>query len=124
MVYHIVAGEEMKKLLKDRFDPIPFNEDMSNGSHYSKPFSDDFIKERSVVHRVTVDDYVSNMKEFLTFLLKVCNKDIIHLYFGDDPVCSANSKLLIDYFKERRNVIFFHLMDEYKGIELSVIEIK
>ena len=114
----------MKKLLKGRFDPIPFNEDMSKGNYQSKPFSDGFIKERSTVHGVTTDDYVSNLKEFLTFLLKVEDKDIIHLYFGDDPVCSANSKLLIKYFQERGNAIFFHLMDEYKGIELSVSEIK
>ena len=124
MIYHIVAGEEMKKLLKDRFNSIPFNEDMSKGSYQSEPFSDAFIKERSAVHGVTVDGYVSNMKEFLTFLPKVCDKDIIHLYFGDDPVCSSNSGLLIKYFKDKGNTVYFHLMDEYKGIELSVVEIE
>ena len=124
MTYYIVAGEEMKKLLKDRFTPIPFNEDMSKGSYLNEPFSDGFIKERSVVHGVTMDDYVSNMNEFLNFTLKVNKNDIVHLYFGDDAVCKANSELLINYFKKRVDSIFFHLMDEYKGIELSVTRIK
>ena len=124
MTYHIVAGEEMKKLLKDRFTPIPFNEDMSKGSYLNEPFSDSFIKERSVVHGVTMDDYLSNMNEFLNFISEVNNNDIVHLYFGDDIVCKANSELLINYLKERVDSIFFHLMDEYKGIELSVTRIK
>ena len=124
MIYHIVAGEEMKKLLKDRFSSIPFNEDMSNGSYESEPFSDGFIKERSLAHGVEVNDYISNMSEFFTLISKINNKDTIHLYFGDDAVCKANSKLLIDYFKERVNSIYFHLMNEYEGIELSVSRIK
>ena len=124
MTYYIVAGEEMKKLLKDRFVPIPFNEDMSKGSYLNEPFSDGFIKERSVVHGVTMDDYLSNMNEFLNFISKVNNNDIVHLYFGDDTVCKTNSELLINYLKERVDSIVFHLMDEYKGIELSVTRIK
>ena len=81
MIYHIVAGEEMKKLLKDRFDTIPFNEDLSNGSYESEPFSDAFIEERSAVHGVEVDDYISNMREFLSILPNIKNSDTIHLYF-------------------------------------------
>ena len=119
MVYHIVAGEAMKKLLKDRFDSIPFNEDMSKGSYSYEPFSFDFIKERSAVHGVTIEDYVSNMNEFLSLLPKIHKNDVIHLYFGDDAVCKSNSELLIAYFKDKVDTIFFHLMDEYKGIELS-----
>ena len=124
MVYHIVAGEEMKKLLKDRFNPIPFNEDMSKGTYHSEPFSSDFIKERSLVHGVDVNDYISNLNEFLSLLTKLNSDDTIHLYFGDDKVCQANSKLLIKYFKERVSEIHFHLMNEYNGVELSVHRIK
>ena len=97
---------------------------MSKGSYQSEPFSDGFIKERSIFHGVTVDDYVSNMKEFLVFLSKVDNNDIVHLYFGDDAVCNANSELLINYLKEKVDSIYFHLMNEYEGIELSVTRIK
>ena len=124
MVYHIVAGEEMKKLLKDSFDSIPFNEDMSKGGYNSDPFSDDFIKERSVVHGVRTEDYISNMKECLSLLSKINTNDIIHLYFGDDKVCQANSELLIEYFKDKVSEIYFHLMNEYEGIELLVIKVK
>ena len=124
MTYHIVAGEEMKKILMNRFAPIPFNEDMSKGSYLNEPFSDGFIKERSVVHGVTEDDYISNMNEFLVFLSKVDSSDIVHLYFGDDAVCKANSELLINYLKDKVGSIYFHLMNEYEGIELSVTRIK
>ena len=124
MIYHIVAGEEMKTMFKDRFFTIPFNEDMSVGNYESEPFSDGFIKERSLVHGVSVDDYLSNLGEFLRFLSTVNNDDIVHLYFGDDKVCQANSKLLINYLKEKVTTIYFHLMNEYSGIELSVTRIK
>ena len=123
MIYHIVAGEEMKKLLKGRFDAIPFNEDMSKGSYISEPFSDDFIKERSAVHSVTVEEYISNMREFLEFISKVKQDDIVHLYFGDDNVCKANSKLLISFLKDRVSKVFFHLMNEYNGVELSLTQL-
>ena len=120
MTYYIVAGEAMKRLLKDRFDAIPFNEDMSKGSYSCEPFSPGFIKERSAVHGVTIENYASNMNEFLSLLPKLHKNDIIHLYFGDDIVCKSNSELLITYLKDKVGTIFFHLMDEYKGIELSV----
>ena len=124
MIYHIVAGEEMKKLLRDRFVSIPFNEDMSKGGYSKKPFSDGFIKERSEFHKVTTDDYLNHMAEFLSILPKIKQDDTIHLYFGDDPVCKANSNILIEYFIDKVDSIFFHLMNEYKGIEISVKRIK
>ena len=79
-----------------------------------------YVKERSAVHGVTIENYVSNMNEFLSLLPKIHKNDIIHLYFGDDAVCKSNSELLITYFKDKVDTIFFHLMNEYKGIELSV----
>lgn len=123
MIYHIVAGEEMKKLLKDSFYPIPFNEDMSKGSYSEEPFSTSFVQERSKVHGVTVSDYVKNLNEFLSILSKIQKDDVIHLYFGEDPVCKSNSELLIQYFKGKVASIYFHLMNEYEGIELSASKI-
>ena len=120
MVYHIVAGEEMKKLLKDRFNAIPFNEDMSKGSYTKEPFSNGFIEERSKTHGVTITEYTKNMNEFLSILPKISEDDDIHLYFGDDSVCKANSELLIGFFKDKVGSLIFHLMNEYSGTELSV----
>lgn len=124
MTYHIVAGEEMKKLLKDRIDSIPFNEDMSKGGYTHEPFSYGFISERSAVHGVTLDAYKSNMKEFFALINKLDKEDVIHLYFGDDAVCRANCKLLIDYFKNKVSESYLHLMNEYEGIELSIKKIQ
>ena len=124
MIYHIVAGEEMKNLLKNRLKSIPFNEDMSKGAFTSEPFSNTFVEERSLVHGVTTEEYISNMSELFTLISKVKEKDIIHLYFGDDEVCLANRGFLINYFKDKVDSIYFHLMNEYEGIELSVVRVK
>ena len=125
MKYNIVAGEELKKIMQNTLDnPIPFNENMSKRSYKSIPFSDGFFKERSLVHGVKVDEYLNKMNEFLLFLSKVKENDEVHLYFGEDIVCKANSKVLIDYLKQKVNTIFFHLVNEYEGTELSVVQIK
>ena len=120
MIYYIVAGEEMKKLLKNRFDPIPFNEDMSKGNYSSVPYSDAFIEERSKTHGVTITEYTKNMSKFLSILPKISKNDDIHLYFGNDSVCKANSELLIGFFKDKVGSLIFHLMNEYSGTELSI----
>ena len=124
MIYHIVAGEMMKKQMQGKFDPIPFNEDMSVGSFVSSPFSDDFIKERSAVHHVSEEDYSNNMKQFFDVITKLERHDIIHLYFGEDITCLKNRELLISYFIPRVDTIYLHHMDEYAGKELSNERIK
>ena len=125
MIYHIVAGEEMKKLMAGSIpEVIPFNEDMSIGGSTSKPFTDSFYQERSSVHNVSLQSYLQNMSSFISLTKSIKENDTVHLYFGDDKTCKANSKLLIEYFLPKRVDIYFHHMDEYHGIELSVEKIK
>lgn len=119
MEYRIVAGKEMKKLLKDRFYTIPFNEDMNKGSYSEEPFSIGFIKERSKVHKVTTADYINNTNEFLSLLPRIKDDDTIHLYFGNDKTCIANRRFLINYLKDKVNQIVLHIVNEYTGEEIS-----
>ena len=125
MIYHIVAGEEMKKLMVGSIpEAIPFNEDMSIGGSTSEPFTDSFYQERSLTHNVSLQSYLQNMSSFISLTKNFKENDIIHLYFGDDKTCKANSNLLIEYFLTKHVEIYFHHMDEYHGIELSVEKIK
>ena len=123
MRYNIVAGEEMKKLLKGVLDnPIPFNEDMSVGTYSSEPFTLDFIKERSNAHKVSEEEYTAKLQEFLDIVNKVNKNDELHLFFGEDPTCVANRSLLIAYFKDRVKDIYLHVLNEYTGQELKFIK--
>ena len=125
MKYNIVAGEELKKIMSGVLDnPIPFNEDMSIGSYSSKPFTEEFINERSGVHKVSASLYKEKLKAFLELAKDIKYEDEIHLYFGGDIVCNANREFLIEYFKTRVKSIFFHLVNEYEGIELSITRVK
>ena len=123
-IYHIVAGEEMKKLYQNRFDSIPFNEDMSVGSYQSEPFGEEFIKERSQVHGVTPSTYKDKLSTFLSLINNVKKEDEIHLYFGEDQTCTANRTLLMNYFKDKVRKIVLHIVNEYNGEEISQSIIK
>ena len=124
MKYNIVAGEELKKLLIDVLDnPIPFNEDMSKGSYSNEPFSENFIIERSAVHSVSSEVYKEKLSIFLKVLKEIKHSDEIHLYFGEDETCIANREFLIHYFAKKVKQITLHIVDEYTGKELKIIEV-
>ena len=119
MRYNVVAGEELKKKMIGVLDnPIPFNEDMSKGEYTNKPFTEAFIKERSIVHGVAVSLYKEKLAMFLKMIQEINMDDEIHLYFGEDETCISNRDLLIEYFKDKTEYIYVHVVDEYKGIEL------
>lgn len=123
MRYNIVAGEEMKKMLKGVVDnPIPFNEDMSVGTYVSEPFGLEFIRERSEVHKVSEEEYTSKLQEFLDIVNTVNKNNELHLFFGEDPTCVANSSLLVTYFKNKVKDIYLHVLDEYTGQELKQLK--
>ena len=124
MKYNIVAGEELKKLLIDVLDnPIPFNEDMSKGCYSSEPFSENFIIERSAAHSVSSEVYKEKLSIFLKVLKEIKHSDEIHLYFGEDGTCIANREFLINYFAKKVKQITLHIVDEYTGKELKIIDV-
>ena len=122
MIYHIVAGEEMKKIFKDRFIAVPFNEDMSVGNYESEPFSDGFIKERSSAHHVDPSLYKEKLHLFIEMLDVITPNDEINLYFGEDETCLANRDFLISFFKGKVKAIKLHVVDEYTGKEIKLLE--
>lgn len=113
----------MKKMLKGVVDnPIPFNEDMSVGTYVSEPFGLEFIRERSEVHKVSEEEYTSKLQEFLDIVNTVNKNNELHLFFGEDPTCVANSSLLVTYFKNKVKDIYLHVLDEYTGQELKQLK--
>lgn len=121
--YNIVAGEELKKILNNVLDnPIPFNEDMSKGDYHSDPFSEDFINERCSAHHVDPSLYKNKLHLLLETLDVLTPNDEIDLYFGEDEVCLANRKFLIEYFTNKVKAIRLHVVDEYTGKEIKLIK--
>ena len=124
MKYHIVAGEELKKIMASSLgDAIPFNEDMSHGDYQSVPFTEAFFTERASCHGVTIEEYKNKLSAFLGFLGHVNGKDEVHLYFGEDATCLANRALLIEYLKPRVGSLVLHIVDEYTGAEIKAPQV-
>ena len=124
MKYNIVAGEELKKKMLGILDnPIPFNEDMNKGTYSNKPFTEEFIKERSSVHGVSPVTYKEKLDLFLKMIYAIDIDDEINLYFGEDETCLANRKLLIDYFTGKVRKIILHIVDEYNAIEIKQFDL-
>ena len=120
MKYNVVAGEELKKKMLGILDnPIPFNEDMSKGTYISEPFTKAFLKERAIVHNVSITIYKNKLSLFLEMLDDLKPTDEIHLYFGEDETCLANRELLIKYFKNKVSKLTLHVVNEYTTEEIK-----
>ena len=80
---YIVAGDEMKKLMKKNFPErktIPFREDFSKGDYRGFEFDDDMIRRRSTFWEITKEEYIEKMSSII-------NLDLSHEYvlcFGED----------------------------------------
>ena len=110
----------MKKVMKESLpDAIPFNEDMSVGTYHHVPFSEEFIKERSKTHNVTVEAYKQNLSSFISLLANLQPSDELHLYFGEDKTCLANREFVIKLLKGRVTSITLHIVDELTGKEIE-----
>ena len=121
MKFNIVAGEELKKIMAGVLEnPVAFNEDMSKGSYSNKPFSEEFLKERSNVHGVSLHLYKKKLNLFLELIKIIKPNDEIHLYFGDDATCLANRTFLIDFLRGKVSKITLHIVDEYSGKEIDL----
>lgn len=98
LTINITSGECLNAILENKYKNkifIPFNEAMIKGSFESKLFSEDFIKERAACHEVTVDEYKEKLTKFLTLLTHLEEYEKIQLFFGDEPFCLENKKIII-----------------------------
>jgi len=129
MKINITAGAELTKLLAEIYPNevfIPFNEAMIKGTYSSPLFSEEFVKERASTHGVTLESYKETMKNFLSLIKNLNQYDSITLWFGDEPFCKANTKVVIDtltqfgYNKE----LILNIVDEITCQIISSKQIK
>mgnify|MGYP004661040103 FL=1 len=120
MRINITAGECLKDILQAIYPDeefVPFNEAMIQGTYKAVLFSDEFIKERSIVHKVTEEQYRENMSGFLHFLDNLNDYDEIVLWFGNEPFCRCNRDTvlkILNKYKYNGNVLL-HIVDEETG---------
>ena len=112
---YIVAGDEMQKLMKEKYPKvrtIPFREDLSKGSFEEEySFDERSVADRSAFWGVSEEEYIKNMSP-------VMGLDISENYvlcFGDDDCCRANLKFMTAYLKDRgyHGPIKVIIVDEY-----------
>lgn len=98
MRINITAGEQLNRILEIKYQNenfIPFNEAMTKGTYTAKLFSESFIEERAKTHSVSITKYKEKLNGFLTFLTSVELYNEVILWFGDEPFCNENRKIVL-----------------------------
>ena len=114
MLYYIVAGDEMQKLMALKFPDrktIPFREDFSKGEYVGFDFNAEMINQRAVFWKVSIEDYIDKLSPIIH--LDITKKYV--LCFGDDACCKANLAFMIGYLKARgySQPIQVQILNEY-----------
>lgn len=128
MKINITAGDCLNEILKKRYPNeyfVPFCEAMIFGDYSSKLFSKEFIKERSKTHNVTVQEYIQKLSGFLDFLKRLDNYNEVVLWFGDEPFCVENIKIVLKTLEEYdfQGKVILNIVNETTGdsIETKII---
>lgn len=124
MKINISSGDCLNEILQNIYKSenfIPFREAMIEGSYTSAPFSDEFCSERAKVHGVTKNDYLEKLSVFIDFLNNADEYDEIILWFGDEPFCVENRKIILKALAERgyKGKIILNIVNEETGEILS-----
>ena len=103
MKINITAGDCLNAILETKYKTerfIPFREAMIKGGYSSKLFSKAFLEERAKTHSVSIQEYTHNLQDFLLFLKDIQTYDSIVLWFGDEPFCQENVKVILQTLVE------------------------
>ena len=114
MLYYIVAGDEMQKLMALKFPDrktIPFCEDLSKGECVGFDFDAEMISKRASFWNVTTEEYIDKLSPIID--LDITKKYV--LCFGDDACCRVNLAFMIGYLKARgySQPIQVQILNEY-----------
>lgn len=103
-VLHILNGQVMYQEFKQNrlmgdSDYSPFNEAMCVNPTTEQIFDTEFIKIRSLGHRVSVEGYIDKV---IVPLANFFNKDYncIVLWFGEDMFCQMNLLTILSYLEQ------------------------
>ena len=114
MLYYILAGEEMQKLMALKFPDrktIPFCEDLSKGECVGFDFDAEMISKRASFWNVTTEEYIDKLSPIID--LDITKKYV--LCFGDDACCRVNLAFMIGYLKAKgySQLIQVQILNEY-----------
>ena len=120
MKVNITAGECLNRILEARHPGecfVPFNEAMNQGTYSAPLFSEEFVRERAVVHGVSEAEYLEKLSGFMEILKHAGEYDEIVLWFGDEPFCVANSQTVLDALRGHgcRRSILLNIVNEGNG---------
>ena len=111
MKVNITAGECLNRILQDKYPGerfVPFNEAMSQGTYSAPLFSEEFVRERAVVHGVSETEYLEKLSGVMEVLKHAGEYDEIVLWFGNEPFCVENRRTVLDAlrgFGYRRSIL-------------------
>ena len=111
MKVNITAGECLNRILQDKYPRerfVPFNEAMNHGTYSAPLFSEEFVRERAVVHGVSEAEYLEKLSGFMEVLKHAGEYDEIVLWFGDEPFCVENRRTVLEAlrgFGYRRSIL-------------------
>jgi len=120
MNINITSGECLTVILKELYpsEPfVPFNEAMIRGTYSAPLFSDAFIEERCRTHGASREEYIAKLGGFMDVLRRAEAYDAITLWFGDEPFCVENRRVVIAALRAYgyRGSITLHIVDEETG---------
>ena len=91
-VLHITAGDEMQKVMARPGEVwVPFSEAMLRGPRRADLFTEACITARAAFHGVTPEAYRAKFAPFLSALARPGEFSAVHLYFGNEDFCRANT---------------------------------
>ena len=117
---NITAGEYLNKILENKYENekfIPFCEAMLQGSYNATLFSEKFIEQRAETHNVSAKFYKEKLHEFLEFLKNIKQYSLVVLWFGNEPFCNENKKIVLQTLKEYdyRGIVILNTVIEETG---------
>ena len=120
MKVNITAGECLNRILEVRHPDecfVPFNEAMIRGTYSAPLFSEDFVRERAIVHGVSEAEYLEKLSGFMDVLKHAGEYDEIVLWFGDEPFCIENRRTVLDTLRMYgyRRGILLNIVNEKTG---------
>ncbi len=120
MKINITSGDMLNEILQCKYPAetfVPFREAMIKGSYDSKLFSDEFIEERSKIHGVSAQEYLEKLGVFVDILKSAKKYEEIVLWFGEEPFCAENVKVVIQSLRESGfdGKLVYNVVDENDG---------
>lgn len=124
MRINISSGDCLNEILQSIYKSekfIPFREAMIKGSYTSEPFSDEFCDERAKTHGVSKEDYLEKLSVFIEYLNHADDYETTVLWFGDEPFCIENRKIILKSLsgKHYKGKIVLNIVNEETGEILS-----